>query len=275
MHCRLQPTAHIISTRNLNRLPSLRSLNSYSRFSVSLFLFPLSSSASDMVSPKELDTWLKGALAASGPPALEQSLQAAIATWGKSVFEQFDTDKNGFLDNKELGRALKALPKTKPTSAPPNAKYMSVEEMIAEMDADGSGGVDMQEWLSNLAKCAGLAAALAESVGDSGVIEKFRSFEQQKVRRCASVRGRAECDKTGSHVLLLGRRFSSFLRAISRCVFPVPLSLPFSFPSAGEARKRDCRAGGQARHRFARGDGEDLGGDGRVRAAGRQPEQEN
>lgn len=189
-----------------------------------------------MVSPKELDTWLKGALAASGPPALEQSLQAAIATWGKSVFEQFDTDKNGFLDNKELGRALKALPKTKPTSAPPNAKYMSVEEMIAAMDADGSGGVDMQEWLSNLAKCAGLAAALAESVNDSGVIEKFRSFEQQKVRRCASVRGRAGCDKTVAFSLL-GRRFFAFLRAISRCVFPGPCPSPSLFLFLRQAKR--------------------------------------
>jgi predicted RNase H-like nuclease (RuvC/YqgF family) len=67
--------------------------------------------------------------------------------------------------------------------APPNAKFMSVEEMIEAMDADNSGGVDVDEWLQNLAKCAGLAAALAESVNDSGVVEKFRSFEQQKAKR--------------------------------------------------------------------------------------------
>jgi len=140
--------------------------------------------ASDMISPKELDTWLRGALVStSGPPALEQSLQKAIAVWGKSVFEQFDTDKNGVLDTKELGRALKSLPKTKPTSAPPGAKFMSVEDMIVAMDADGSGGVDVNEWLSNLSKCAGLAAALAESVSDTGVVDKFRSFEQQKAKR--------------------------------------------------------------------------------------------
>ena len=137
-----------------------------------------------MISPKELDSFLKGALMLqSGPLSMEQTLHKAIAVWGRSVFEQFDTDKNGFLDNKELGRALKALPKTKPTLAPPDAKFMSVEEMIAAMDADGSGGVDIDEWLSNLSKCAGLAAALAESVNDSGVVEKFRSFEQQKAKR--------------------------------------------------------------------------------------------
>lgn len=32
-------------------------------------------------------------------------------------------------------------------------------------------------------QCAGLAAALAESVSDTGVVDKFRSFEQQKAKR--------------------------------------------------------------------------------------------
>ena len=139
--------------------------------------------ASSMVTPNELDAFLKDALTQSGPPALELSLQKAIAVWGKSIFEQFDTDRNGVLDQKELGRALKSLPKTKPTTAPPNCKYMSVEDMILAMDSDGSGAVDLDEWCSNLSKCAGLAAALAESVSDSGVIDNFRSFEQQKAKR--------------------------------------------------------------------------------------------
>ena len=99
------------------------------------------------------------------------------------VFDQFDTDKNGVLDNKELSRALKSLPKTKPTMMPPDAKFLSVDEMIVAMDADGNGGVDLGEWLDNLSKCAGLAAALAESVNEHGMVAKFRSFEQQKAKR--------------------------------------------------------------------------------------------
>ena len=60
---------------------------------LALYRTPRDRSASDMISPKELDTWLRGALVStSGPPALEQSLQKAIAVWGKSVFEQFDTE---------------------------------------------------------------------------------------------------------------------------------------------------------------------------------------
>ena len=122
---------------------------------------------------------------ALGPelPPLEVLLSAAIQTWGRSVFEQFDTDKNGVLDGKELSRALKSLPKTKPTMLPPGAKFMSVDEMIAAMDADGNGTVDLTEWLDNLGSCAGLAAALAESVNEHGMVAKFRSFEEQKAKR--------------------------------------------------------------------------------------------
>ena len=42
----------------------------------------------------------------AGLVSMEESLADAIKSWGKSVFEQFDTDKNGVLDNKELSRAL-------------------------------------------------------------------------------------------------------------------------------------------------------------------------
>ena len=148
------------------------------------------------LSPAELNAYLKDALGAQpaaappgvpklweGPPPLEVALEASIKVWGTTVFHQFDTDKNGVLDSKELSRALKALPKTKPTRAPPGAKFMSVDEMVAAMDADGNGSVDLEEWLGNLSKCAGLAAALAESVNEAGVIEKFRSFEEQKAKR--------------------------------------------------------------------------------------------
>jgi len=141
------------------------------------------------ISPAELTAYLKDALnppppaAPPAPPPLELALQASIKVWGRKVFEQFDTDKNGQLDKTELTRALKALPKAKPTTAPPGAKYMSVEEMIGAMDSDTDGGVDVGEWLANLEKCAGLAAALAEAVNDAGVVEKFRSFEQQKAKR--------------------------------------------------------------------------------------------
>ena len=171
------------SVRALLGLEAVKFSDSPSKAAFDAAFAKMDADTSSMISPKELDAFLKSALAQEGPPALELSLKKAIDVWGKSVFAQFDTDRNGVLDQKELTRALKALPKTKPTMAPPNAKYMSVEDMIVAMDADGSGGVDETEWLANLSTCAGLAAALAENVGESGVVDNFRSFEQQKAKR--------------------------------------------------------------------------------------------
>jgi Ca2+-binding EF-hand superfamily protein len=109
--------------------------------------------------------------------------QLQLEKWGRSVFEQFDTDKDGKLSVKELTRALKSLPRKKPKNIPPGTKFMSVDEMIAAMDADGDGSIDVNEWLERLVSCAGLAAALAENVNEDGVIAAFRSFEQQKAKR--------------------------------------------------------------------------------------------
>merc|ERR1711969_385981 len=97
----------------------------------------------------------------------------AIETWGKSVFEQFDTDHNGKLTPQELTAALKSLPRKKPKTIPPGAKFMSLDEMISAMDEDGDGAIDLAEWLSRLGSCAGLAAALDENVNADGEIAKF------------------------------------------------------------------------------------------------------
>ena len=115
-------------------------------------------------------------------PVVEAAAAAApeftavqVGEWGAVVFRQFDTDKDGQLSKKELGRALKSLPRTKPKNVPPGAKFMSVDAMIDAMDADGDGGIDEQEWLVNLTKCAGLAAALAENVGAGGTLANFQA----------------------------------------------------------------------------------------------------
>ncbi len=124
------------------------------------------------------------------PPALEvhasylrSDFDPDVEKWGKSVFEQFDTDKDGGLSAKELTRALKSLPRTKPKNIPPGTKFMSIDEMIAAMDADGDGSIDLTEWLERLGSCAGLAAALAENVNENGEIPTFRSFEEQQEKR--------------------------------------------------------------------------------------------
>ena len=146
-----------------------------------------------------------------------------LAEWGSTVFHQFDTDHNGKLSKKELNRALKALPKTKPKHVPPGAKFLSVEEMVASLDGDGDGEIDEQEWLDNLAKCAGLAAALAENVDAFGKVASFRTFEEQYEKRKGQVAElealasrseeqekklaeyRAECDSWAKHFANAGQ----------------------------------------------------------------------
>ena len=56
-------------------------------------------------------------------PAPEPSAEElkTVAEWGASVFQQFDTDKDGRLSKKELVRALRSLPKKKPKTVPPGA----------------------------------------------------------------------------------------------------------------------------------------------------------
>jgi len=89
-----------------------------------------------------------------------------LYSWGTTIFDQFDIDKDGKLTNKELTAALKSLPKKRPATMPKDAKFMSVEEMINAMDANGDGELELNEWLRNISKCAGLAAALSENVVD-------------------------------------------------------------------------------------------------------------
>lgn len=106
----------------------------------------------------------------------DPELVKAVQTWGKSVFAQFDTDKNGFLSNAELARALKALP--------PGPMQGSIDDLVAKMDANGDGSLSVMEWLNNLAKVPALAFSLDMVVDSStGTVTNFRSFAEQKAKR--------------------------------------------------------------------------------------------
>ena len=113
-------------------------------------------------------------------PAPEKPIVYDINLWGRKVFSQFDANKDGRMSMKELARGLKALPKTKPVSAPKGTKFMSVEELIAAMDKDGNGYLDLHEWLTMLAGCAGLECAISEAVDETGTLVNYRSLEQQQ-----------------------------------------------------------------------------------------------
>jgi len=119
--------------------------------------------------------------------AAAEALKEQVAKWGQSTFEQFDGNKDGSLSKKELSRALKCLPKRKPRNVPEGTKFMSVDEMIDAMDADGDGSVDLNEWLVLLSECAGLAATLAENVNSKGELDGYRSLDDQLAKRQGEV----------------------------------------------------------------------------------------
>ena len=95
------------------------------------------------------------------------------------IEQTMDANSDGQLSKAELLAALKALPRSKPKTMPPGAKFMSVDAMIEAMDADSDGSIDLSEWLDNLHKCAGLVAALAENVNADGLLESYKPEEQR------------------------------------------------------------------------------------------------
>ncbi|CAK0908779.1 unnamed protein product [Prorocentrum cordatum] len=62
----------------------------------------------------------------------------------KEAFELFDTDGSGSIDAKELGVAMKQLGF--------DASEEEINRMIADVDADDSGEIDLDEFMSMMTK---------------------------------------------------------------------------------------------------------------------------
>ena len=58
----------------------------------------------------------------------------------RAVFSQFDKDGSGTIDSSELGDAMRSLGQ--------NPSALDIQEMMQEVDADASGAVDFNEFLS-------------------------------------------------------------------------------------------------------------------------------
>jgi Ca2+-binding EF-hand superfamily protein len=105
---------------------------------------------------------------------------------GVLVFKQIDTNGSGTVERKELQRMLRGLPKTKPKEG---VKFVPFDDMIAIFDSDGSGDIDLEEWVTNLDKLEGLKAAM-ESVldPDTGRLTTYRSFGDQMAKEMGQIK---------------------------------------------------------------------------------------
>ena len=76
----------------------------------------------------------------------------------------FDKDGDGTITTKELGTVMRSIGRT-PTEA-------ELQDIIDEVDGDGNGVVDFQEFLTMM------AGEIKEAHGKRGILEKFRVFDR-------------------------------------------------------------------------------------------------
>jgi Ca2+-binding EF-hand superfamily protein len=97
-----------------------------------------------------------------------------IPSPGLCVFAQVDFDKSGTISQYELWRLFKAMGHLFPKSD------AEIKGIMATLDADGSGEIDEDEWIQNLALCPGLEEAMAADLDpDTGKLKSFRTPRQQ------------------------------------------------------------------------------------------------
>eukprot|EP01017_Pseudomicrothorax_dubius_P010073 TRINITY_DN13551_c0_g1_i2.p1 TRINITY_DN13551_c0_g1~~TRINITY_DN13551_c0_g1_i2.p1 ORF type:complete len:151 (-),score=43.78 TRINITY_DN13551_c0_g1_i2:115-567(-) len=83
----------------------------------------------------------------------------------KQAFSEFDKEGNGWIATKELGVVMRQLGQY-PTEA-------ELEDLIAEVDQDGNGRIEFEEFLSLFAK------RMKESDTNQKCLEAFRVFDKQ------------------------------------------------------------------------------------------------
>uniref|UniRef100_A0A8C5QA39 Calmodulin-like protein 3 n=1 Tax=Leptobrachium leishanense TaxID=445787 RepID=A0A8C5QA39_9ANUR len=83
----------------------------------------------------------------------------------KEAFSLFDKDGDGAITTKELGTVMRSLGQN-PTEA-------ELQDMIKEIDRDGSGTIDFPEFLTMMAK------KMKDSDSEEEIREAFRVFDKE------------------------------------------------------------------------------------------------
>ncbi|XP_065408466.1 calmodulin-like protein 3 isoform X2 [Chrysemys picta bellii] len=95
----------------------------------------------------------------------DQLTEGQIAEF-KEAFSLFDKDGDGSITTSELGTVMRSLGQN-PTEA-------ELQDMIGELDADGSGTVDFPEFLSMMAR------KMRDTDSEEEIREAFRVFDRDK-----------------------------------------------------------------------------------------------
>ena len=82
----------------------------------------------------------------------------------KEVFSLFDSDGGGTISNGELGTVMRTLGQN-PTQA-------EIEQMIQEVDVDGNGEIDFEEF------CGLMVKKMKESEPEEELVEVFKLFDK-------------------------------------------------------------------------------------------------
>ena len=94
------------------------------------------------------------------------NLRETVGSAGVAVFRQINLDGSGKVNRAELIAVLKVLPKPPMNEDPdaPKVKRMTIEEIIAELDVDGDGLIDEDEWIAQLERLPSLKASIELAV---------------------------------------------------------------------------------------------------------------
>ncbi|KAE9621662.1 putative EF-hand domain pair protein [Lupinus albus] len=84
----------------------------------------------------------------------------------KKAFSFYDKDGDGYITTKELGTVMRSLGQN-PTEA-------ELQDMINEVDADGSGTIDFPEFLNLMAK------KMKDTDSEEELKEAFRAFDKDQ-----------------------------------------------------------------------------------------------
>lgn len=124
----------------------------------------------------------------------------------RDVFDSFDADKSESIDLEELAEVFRALGQTPSTE--------EIQDIIKEVDIDGSGQIDFDEFLQVIAR------QEAEADNDEEMLEAFKAFDKDNdgfitaKELCKAMRSLGEslseydCEDIVSSVVASDRRIS-------------------------------------------------------------------